>query len=306
MRKNDDLAAWRLLFRASELGSISKTADELNIEPSSVSRRISSLESKTGVQLLTRTSRTIKLTDAGNQAFEKIRPLIDDIDNAIHALNEGQAKPSGLVRLTAPISLGDHDVLVQWLADFQTEYPAVDIDLHLSNSHIDLVEHNIDLALRVGALKDDRVVAHSLGDMHALMCASPDYLKKFGTLKHPRDLKHHRQVIYSGMMARGHIRLSRGDETFDIPTTGQMRINHLNAIHRAVLAGAGIHLIAPLWHCLDDLKSGRLIQLLPDWSLPSSPVHLVRLPRRHLPLRVKLLSQWLTEHWQAWNATLHL
>ena len=306
MRKNDDLAAWRIFFRVVELGSISKAASEANVEPSSVSRRISTLESRVGAQLLTRTARAITLTDAGSQAYEKIRVLIGELDSATDELQLEHTELSGLIRLSAPISLGDHDVLVQWLAEFQKQNPQVEIELMLSNAYVDLLESNIDLAIRIGALKDERLIARSLGDMHAIMCASPDYLTEHGTPTHPSELTEHRKVIYTGMMARGKISLTRGDERIDIDATGHMRINHLNAIHRAVLAGAGIHLIAPLWHCMDDLKAGRLVKILPDWQLPASPVHLMRLPRRHTPKRVKVLSDFLVARWLAWGEALKI
>jgi DNA-binding transcriptional LysR family regulator len=209
MRKNDDLAAWRIFFRVVELGSISKAASEANVEPSSVSRRISTLESRVGAQLLTRTARAITLTDAGSQAYEKIRVLIGELDSATDELQLEHTELSGLIRLSAPISLGDHDVLVQWLAEFQKQNPQVEIELMLSNAYVDLLESNIDLAIRIGALKDERLIARSLGDMHAIMCASPDYLTEHGTPTHPSELTEHRKVIYTGMMARGKISLTR-------------------------------------------------------------------------------------------------
>lgn len=300
MRKNDDLAAWRIFFRVIELGSISKAANEANVEPSSISRRLSSLEQRVGTQLLNRSSRSVTLTKAGTHAYEKIRLLVDEIDHATDALVLEPSTLPELIRLAAPISLGDHDVLLRWLTDFQIRHPAIQIELKLSNSFVDLLEENIDLAIRVGTLKDERLIARPLGEMRAIICASPHYLQQYGTPQHPSDLLNHRQVIYTGMMARGKITLTRGEEQFSLIPQGHMRINHLNAIHRAVLAGAGIHLIAPLWHCVDDLQTGRLIQILPEWRLPSSPVHLMRRPHRHTPQRVQALSDWLHSHWTHW------
>ena len=304
MRKNDDLAAWRIFFRVIELGSISKAADEANVEPSSISRRLSALEHRVGVQLLNRSSRSIKLTEAGAHAYDKIHPLINEIDHATDALVLEPSTLSGLIRLAAPVSLGDHDILLQWLTDFQILHPDIQIELKLSNSFVDLLEENIDLAIRVGSLKDERLIARPLGEMHAIMCASPHYLEQHGTPQHPSELLNHRQVIYTGMMARGKVTLTRGEEQFSLVPQGHMRINHLNAIHRAVLAGAGIHLIAPLWHCVDDLQTGRLIQILPDWHLPSSSNHLMRLPHRHTPQRVQALSDWLHSHWTHWTDSI--
>ena len=201
MRKNDDLAAWRLFFRVIELGSITRAADEANIEPSSVSRRISALEARVGAQLLTRTARTIKLTTAGTQAYDKIRPLIQELDGETENLLAETPHLSGFIRLSAPVSFGDHDGLVQWLAAFQKQYPDVVIELLLSNAYVDLVEENIDLAIRVGRLSDERLIAQKLGDLHSIVCASPNYLAQHGTPQHPSELPHHRKVVYTGAIA---------------------------------------------------------------------------------------------------------
>lgn len=301
MRKNDDLAAWRLFFRVIELGSITRAADEANVEPSSVSRRISALEARVGAQLITRTARTIKLTPAGTQAYDKIRPLIQELDGETENLLAETPHLSGFIRLSAPVSFGDHDGLVQWLAAFQKQYPDVVIELLLSNAYVDLVEENIDLAIRVGRLSDERLIAQKLGDLHSIVCASPNYLAQHGTPQHPSELPHHRKVVYTGAIARGGVVLTRGQESFAVDVTGQLRINHLNAIHRAALAGAGIHLVAPLWHCAEDIDAGRLVRLFPDWSLLDSPVHLLRLSHRHTPQRVRILAQWLQTCWDAWS-----
>ena len=301
MRKNDDLAAWRLFFRVIELGSITKAADEANIEPSSVSRRLSTLEAKIGSQLLTRTARSIKLTAAGSQAYDKILPLIQELDGETENLVSEKYHLSGFIRLSAPVSFGDHDGLVHWLAAFQKQYPKVVIELLLSNAYMDLLENNIGLAIRVGNLAEERLIAHKLGILSSILCASPEYLAQYGIPKHPEDLKNHRKIIYTGAISKGYLSLSKDKEDYQVELVGQMRINHLNAIYRATLAGVGIHLMAPLWHCKEDLKSGRLVQILPEWSLPNLTVHLLRLPQRHTPQRILVLSQWLQKSWQEWQ-----
>lgn len=302
MRKNDDLTAWRLFFRVVELGSLSKAAAEANIEPSSVSRRISQLEDRVGAQLLNRSARTIRLTRAGEQAYEQIRLLIQELDGVTEDLSAEKKQLSGLIRLSAPVSFGDHDVLIQWLTQFQKHHPHVTVELLLSNAYLDLREHNIDLSIRVGVLgEQDRLIAKPLGVLHSIMCASPEYIEQYGMPTHPSELAQHRRIIYTGMMSRGKIKLQRGEETALVMTDGQLRINHLNAIHRAALAGAGIHLLAPLWHCTDDLANGRLVRILPEWSLPETSVNLVYLPQRHIPQRVRVLTEFLVQQWRDWS-----
>ena len=305
MRKNDDIAAWRIFFRVVELCSISKVAEEMNVEPSSISRRLSALEQRIGTPLLIRSNRSIKLTDAGSQAYEKIRVLIDEMDSATADLTGKQQILSGLVRLSAPVSFGDQGELMHWLTMFQMQHPLVQIELILTNGYMDLLEENIDIALRGETTKDEHLITQPLGEIKMLVCASPLYLAQYGTPTHPSDLKKHRKLVYTNTIARGKIMMTRGHESIEVEPTGHMRINHLTAIHRAVLAGAGIHLVAPLWSCVDDLKAGRLVQLLPDWQLPTPEVNLIRLPNRHTPQRVIALSDWLIKYCCEWLNNLN-
>ena len=306
MRKNNDLAAWRLFFRVVDLGSISKAANEAGVEPSSVSRRITQLEAQVGVQLLVRSSRALYLTHAGQQAYERIESLIHELDSVTEDLSSEKIQLSGLIRLSAPVSFGDHDILVNWLTQFQQTHPQVVIELLLSNAFIDLREQGVDLAIRVGSLMNDRLIARPLGQLNSIMCASPEYVRQHGIPRHPNELLHHRKLIYTGRMVQDKISLYHEQEVFDLIPDGVLRINHLNAIHRATLAGAGIHIVAPRWHCTEDLVSGRLIQVLPDWHLPSSDVFLVRQPIRHTPQRVRALHDFLVEQWTQWAATTEI
>ncbi len=202
MRKNDDLAAWRLFFRVAELRSISKTARECAVEPSSVSRRLSALERRLGAQLLTRATRSLHLTDAGERAYVRMRALVEEMDALGSELGEQGRSLSGHLRITAAVPLGER-LLTPWVAAFQSEHPAVTAELLLSDRPTDLLADRIDLAIRIGPVADERLVARRIGEMPLVMCASPAYLAAHGRPRKPADLAVHRGLLYTRLVEGG-------------------------------------------------------------------------------------------------------
>lgn len=303
MRKNDDLTAWRIFIRVIETASITKTATEWNVEPSSISRRISALEQSLGVQLLLRTTRQLAPTNAGLRAYEHIRPLMEQFDAMAGHLSNDSAHLSGKIRFSAPVALGEF-LLVPWLAEFMALYPEIEIELDLVNQTVDLLGTAIDVALRIGALIDDKVIATPLGFIPSIACASPAYLAQHDAPSHPDDLAQHRLVLYSGLAARGFIHLSKNDEVAQVPYHGALKINNLTALSQAAKSGMGIHLLAPLFQCLPDIDNGQLVQVLPDWQFAHAPVHIVRLPKRNTPQRIMVLIEFIQQKWQTTKGVL--
>jgi LysR family transcriptional regulator, regulator for bpeEF and oprC len=296
MRKNDDLAAWRLFFRIVETGSISKVANEANVQPSSISRRLTMLEKDIGFQLLRRTTRTITLTEIGTRAYKHMKLLFDDMDELIGNLADDAQNLSGNIRLSASISLGEF-VLVKWLTSFQKEYPNINIDLVLENRYVDLLKEGIDLSFRIGPMTDEQVVAKRVGNVPFVMCASPEYLAKTSTPSHPNDLLKHQNILYSGFVNKKSVSFVQNEEIISLDLSSSFQVNNLTAIYQATLDGAGIHLLCPLWQCIENIKNGSLIEVLPSWEIPAAPVHIVRLPGRHTPRRVTALIDWITMQW---------
>lgn len=298
MRKNDDLAAWRLFFRVAELGSISKAAAEIAVEPSSVSRRLSALERRIGAQLLTRATRSLHLTDAGARAYERMRGLVEEMDAVGAELGEHGQALSGHLRITAAVPLGER-LLTPWLAAFQREHPAVTAELILSDRPTDLLADRIDLAIRIGPLAAERLVARRIGEMPMVMCASPAYLAAHGHPRKPADLAAHRGLLYTKLVeGEDRLFLEKGGRRVRLELPLPLRINNIAAVHRAALDGAGINPVAPLWLCGEDLRAGRLVRLLPDWAHPPAPAHAVRLPARHTPRRIEAIIDWIAQRWK--------
>lgn len=296
MRNYNDLASWRIFFRVIETGSIQKTADEYGVEPSSISRRVSTLEQSTGLQLLLRTTRQLKATDVGLQAYQQLLPLVAQFDTVVQNLGIESAHLSGKVRISAPVALGEF-ILIQWLAELQEIHPALEFDLELSNRHVDLLGDGIDLALRLGQLQDDKVIATPLGTIASVSCAAPHYLERYGTPIHPHDLTKHRLILYSGLAGRGTIDFRRANETISVAYQGSLQTNNLTALSQAAIAGMGIHLLNPLFQCADDLAQGRLVQILHEWHTFEVPVHIVRLLKKTTPARVLIVMEHLKQRW---------
>lgn len=297
MRTNDEMSLWKLFFRTVERGSLSKAADDLQLEPSSVSRRISALERRLKVQLLYRTTRNLSLTAAGERAYERMRPIIEDMEGALADLDTDSPAVTGRIRITAPVNFGESYVTT-WLAAFQRQHPAVLFDVVLSDNRLDLMAEGLDVAIRVGEMPSSDLVAKRLGVMPNIICASPGYLAKAGMPVAPRDLVAHKAIIYSLSKEKhlSRLKMQRAGEAEHVELAGAFFLNNVGAIRKAVLDGAGIH-AGPTWLFKDSLVAGELVQLLPDWTLPSLPVYLVRLRSRYVPHRITALYEWLHECW---------
>ncbi|POA17309.1 LysR family transcriptional regulator [Pseudomonas sp. FW300-N1A1] len=299
MRKNDDTSIWRLFFRVVDRGSLTKAAEDFQLEPSSVSRQITALEKRLSTQLLNRTTRKISLTCAGMRAYEQMRPLIDEMDYVVANLDVSLPTLHGLVRVSAPVNFGERYV-TSWLATFQRLNPGITVDLELSDRALDLMAEGVDVAIRVGHLPVSTLIARRLGTMSHVLCASPGYLAAHGTPLHPHDLPEHKAIIYSWLSERNptRIALEHKGQVESVELSGCFFLNNVGAIYRAMLDGVGLH-AGPRWLFNDSLKSGELVHLLPQWSLPALPVNLVRLKSPFVPDRIVALCDWLAECWEA-------
>jgi DNA-binding transcriptional LysR family regulator len=298
MRMNNEIDLWRLFFRIVERGSLTKAADDLNLEPSSVSRRLTGLEQRLNVQLLNRSTRRVTLTDAGARAYEQMRPLIDEMEGILADLDGQAPQVLGPIRVTAPVNFGERFV-TQWLTAFQRAHPGVRFDLVLADSRLDLMAEGLDLALRIGEVPSCDLIARRIGSMPHLLCASPGYLAKYGRPQTPADLPSHRAILYS--LARDRkstlLRLHRNGTEAKVELNGAFFLNNVGAIHAAVLDGAGLH-AGPSWLFEDAIASGSLEELLVGWRIAPMPVHLLRLKGRYVPRRVEVLVQWLEQSWR--------
>ncbi|WP_237385586.1 LysR family transcriptional regulator [Xenorhabdus sp. Sc-CR9] len=293
---NYDLTLWHLFFRIVERGSLTKAAKDLRLDPSVASRRLAALEHQLKVQLINRSTRKLSLTTAGTMAYEQMRPLLNEMDGILSDISNKSL--AGKIKITAPVNLGERYV-TQWLTLFQHQHPDIIFDLVLSDKCMDLRHEGIDLAIRIGKLPASSLVAKKLGDMVGVLCASPEYLQKHGTPVHPQDLSHHKSIIYSLYQNSHPTRLlfHRDHVTEQVELSGNFYLNNAGAIYQAVCLGAGIN-AGPAWLFNEDILSGKLVRLLPDWQFPELPVHLVRIKSHYVPSKISALMDWLVLCWK--------
>jgi DNA-binding transcriptional LysR family regulator len=271
--------------RVVEAGSFTAAARLLAMPKTTVSRRVAALEREVGVRLLQRTTRSLNLTDAGRLYYEQSSQGLRTIEEANLRLAEARAEPSGTIRISAPVGFGGH-FLIRAVVEFLALYPKTNVELRLTDDKLNLVEDGIDLAFRTGRLEDSTLIARKIGSTHRLLCASPDYLARYGMPESPADLARHRCVIAGPSASGAHWVLDgpQGQET--VVVAGRFAANEMQAVVAAALAGFGI---AQLPQLMADglINEGRLRRVLDGYTTPVGGLHVLYPSSRHLSPLVK-------------------
>ena len=291
------LGSIELFCLAAQMESFKRAAAAARVSPPAVSRSVKRLEERMGVRLFERSTRQVKLTDAGRSYLQECRQALDQLAEAAARLSGHQSEPAGVVRITMPTGWA-HFQILPLLPDFQQRYPQVQVHIELNNSNADLVAQGFDLAIRGRQLRDSGLVARPLRDAALIVVASPAYLGKHGMPQAPADLAQHNCI------------------TAELPSTGQampwvFRVNgvdHERAVHGTfrcsgdllgmlTLArnGAGLAQVYRMF-VEESLRSGELVEVLPDFAGCTRPFSLVYPQARHIPLRVRVFVDFLLEH----------
>ena len=292
----DQLAAMAAFVRAVETGSLSAAARSLPSSLTSVSRQISALEEHFGTRLLLRTTRQLALTDDGRILYERAKSVLGEVREIEAALARNPHQPSGRIRLSSP-SLIDRLVIAPLLVEFLRRYPAVAVDLLLIDRAVDMVEEDIQLAVRIGRLRDSQLVTRKLTDLQMIVCAAPAYLAQRGEPRRPDDLAGHDCLVFSDSPGSAEWRFADGTKTgrkFRI--SGRLWMNSLEALVSAAREGAGIVRV-PSWQVQSDLASGRLQRLLIDHEPAPTPLHLMLQPSRLASPKIRAFVDYLVEQW---------
>jgi DNA-binding transcriptional LysR family regulator len=281
-------------------GSFAAVAREQNLDPSSVSRDIAALEQVLGVRLFERTTKRLAPTEAGMVYFARLEPLLAEFEQATFEVQDIKDTPKGLVRLASPVSFGLAK-LVPLLPKFAAQYPELKFDLILSDNKTDLLEHHLDVALRLTSEREKDIIAEPLQRMEARLCASPDYLKTHGRPSSPVDLEQHHCLAlkYEGF---GQIWRFADPDGFssEIQIVPRLQTSNALALVQCALAGMGITLQAR-WMVQPHLESGALIDLFPQHSvtaaLHESPFIWMLYPSRaYQPRKVEVLIAFLRQN----------
>jgi DNA-binding transcriptional LysR family regulator len=299
----DQLAALRALRGVVELGSFTAAAEALGVTHTAVSRQIKQLEAMLGAQLLNRNTRRFALTDAGKQYYEASRQILDALDEADRAVGQHQARPSGSLRINAPMAFGTLE-LAAWLPRFIAQYPGLQVDLVCNDRIVDLIEDGFDVALRLTReLADSTLIARRLASSGLLLAASPAYLLQHGTPATPDALRQHNCLAYT-QAARPHdwTFADAGGAAHTVTVRGNLQANTSVALRAAALAGLGIvNAAAFILH--DDVQRGALVKLLPAYTQRPRELYALYPQNRHLSPKVRAFVDFAAEHYrqQRWE-----
>jgi len=290
----DQVAAIVLFIRALDLGSISAAARSLDISPAVASQRLKKLEERLGVRLLHRTTRQLHPTPEGQILLDESRVLIEDLDAVTSNLRGAGSSVTGTLRVTMSSTFG-RLYISPLLPEFLAAHPALKLHVDFSDQWLDLVNAGFDLAIRIGSLEDSSLVARKLGHDSRILCASPDYLRRHGTPRSLEELADHECLLMVARHGRQDVwRLVDGEgRVRTVQVKGRVESNQGELLRDVAVSGLGIA-VHSTWYVRDEIRSGQLQQVLPEYSFESSGIYAV-MPQRHLvPPRVRAFVEFLS------------
>lgn len=289
----DKLSSLKAFVKVVELGSFSEAGRQLRLSRSAVSKYIADLENDLGVQLLNRTTRQASPTENGQAYFERALSILADLDAADQMVAHQQSTPRGLLRVNAPMSFGTIK-LGPALADFMALYPELQIQLVLTDEHVDPVQEGLDVTLRIAELESSSLIARKIMPIARVICASPDYLAAHGTPKHPSELRRHKLLTYGFLLTGNQWKLSGPDGDHWIQPDWTLCANNAEVLRDAAVKGRGVALL-PAFLAERQLESGALQTILPDYTAPTIALYAIYPPTRHLAMKVRLFIDFLVE-----------
>ncbi len=301
----DNLGDIRLFVEAANLGGLSAAGRKLGLSPAAASARLIKLEAALNTRLFERTTRQLRLTDEGNMYLAHCQQALQALDYAHAALQAGRSVVRGKLRISATSDFGRH-VLKGWLDEFNVQYPEVTFALVLGDSLSNLLQDEIDLAIRFGVPPDSSMVARRLAPNRRVLCASPKYIAAHGMPGHPHELGRFDCIVLSSASGLANEwRFTRGSEvaTYTVPAANARETNDGEIARNWAVDGYGIAMKS-IWDIRADLLAGRLEILMPPWRSPDAPVHALYHRSRYMAPRVRALLDFLVERFS--TATIDL
>ena len=287
-----DLEAWAVFARVADSGSFAGAAAELGLSTATVSKAISRLEQRIGGALLSRTSRRLSLTTLGEEIATRALRLLTDAEALEADMLDRTAQPKGLVRMAMPMSFGQQQV-APLLPDLLLRYPQISIDLHLGDEVVDLVGGGFDFALRIARLENSSLRARRICNVRLLLVASPVYVAMHGLPAHPLELQDRPCFGYAYQPTANRWAFThRSGEQVTVHLSGPLRSNNGDSIMPALVAGIGLAAL-PDFLIWNEFQAGRLVEILPEWALPTMPLSLVTPPTTLRPARVTVTMDFL-------------
>lgn len=280
-----------IFVRVAENGGFTAAAEKLGVSVSAVTKAVSRLEDELGAQLFTRTTRQIKITDYGQDFYERCVSILADLEDAEAALQTGATVSKGRVRVILPFSFGRVTVMPE-LARFCARYPQIKLEVDFSDGPVDMIAEGYDIAVRTGDISDSRLNTRVLTRGPQVTVAAPSYLERCGVPRVPEDLMQHNCIVgrFGPEWSFRH-----SDQTrFVVRVSGNCVVNSGDALREAAVSGMGI-IQGTWWLMRKDLESGAVIPVLKDWADQGMPVSILYSANRHVPRKVRAFLDFLIE-----------
>lgn len=304
-RSMDKINLLQLFVALADRGSFVAVANQSGQSPSTISKAITRLEKDLGVRLFHRTTRQLKLTEAGDSYLQTTREVLSLLKNTESKLTQNKAAPTGTLKVNLPMSFGQLYV-VPLLPDFSQQYPDIKLNLSFSDDYTDIVESGVDIAIRSGKLNDSRLIARRICPMDMGIFASPNYLAKFGTPTTPTEFEQHNWVKYRFKQS-GHIltiTLPLAEQTVELDPKSFVLVDDGNALAQLTSQGTGLAFM-PHFLVRDLVKAGKLTLISPPWRNPEQAVYLYYLSRDHLPAKVRLFIEYIVQKLESQGESAH-
>lgn len=288
----DRLQEIEVFAAVADAGGLARAAVRLRISPPAVTRAVASLEDRLGTRLFNRTTRSLALTEAGRQFLIRARRILADLDDAQKEVAGGASSPQGHLTITASVTFG-RSILAPLVCSFLKENPRVSVSVLLLDRVASLVEEGIDLAVRIGALPDSGMIARKVGEVRRVLVASPGYVERNGAPKTVSDLKRHDLIIVTGLMPQRNWRYHNGVRQVSLTLEPMFEINDALAALQAAERGHGI---APALSYMvhEQIREGKLVEVLADTRQPGLPVHIVYPQARLVEPKVRAFIDFAT------------
>jgi DNA-binding transcriptional LysR family regulator len=288
----DLIAVLRTFLRVAETGSFSAVAAERGVTQPAISRQVSALEQQFGVRLVHRSTHAVTLTEEGRDLIRSAQQLLDAAEGLQHSVAQRRSKPVGRVRVSVPVVLGFY--LSSHIGRLLDRYEDLSVDLLLRDGAADLVKEGLDLEIRLGAVVDSALISRQIGSTTAFLVAAPEYLQGRSLPTNPRDLQDHDCIVYHRWGQDDVWWFSSPNGNVSVSVRGRFRANNAAAVYRAVLEGRGVAQVSHLL-ALEDIQKGRLQSLMPEFPPMRFPLSVVYPSRRNLPLRTRVVIEFLAE-----------
>jgi DNA-binding transcriptional LysR family regulator len=289
----DTLTSMKVFTAVVETGSFAAASDRLDMSRAMTSKYVAHLEEHLGTRLLQRTTRKLTLTESGATYYERCVQILADISEAEEGALHLNETPRGTLRLTLPVSFGILH-MGPVISDYMKQYPDVKVDILVTDRRVDLLEEGLDMAIRIGSLSESGLVAKKFASDRVVVCGAPEYLKRHGTPKTPADLAKHNCLIYSYAAAGDEWKMDGPGGQHAVKVSGTLRATNGDMVKLAALGGVGL-MRQPMFICGEDLRNGRLVEVLPEYKSYDLGIYAVYPSRKHLSAKVRSFVDFIAD-----------